>query len=120
MPADDTVIRTRARRAVRHLAPGNGTPDIVVRADPVGSANLMREIVALHGVDVALEERDGHWQVVVRAGEDHEAVLVQVIDVTARCVERGRMKCATLYVGRKSYTIHEPLAPALELPAEVA
>jgi len=96
---------------------GSGAQDIVVHADPAGAANLMREIVALRDFDVALEEREGHWQVVVRAGEDPEAVLVRVIDVTARCVEQGHMECATIRVGKKSYTIHEPPGPSLGIPA---
>ena len=81
--------------------------DIVVRADPAGAANLMRDIVALHDLDVALEEHDGHWQVVVRAEDDPESTLARLVAVTAECVERGRMGDATVCFGSRSYTIHE-------------
>jgi nitrate reductase NapAB chaperone NapD len=109
---------TRARRAAKHLmttADGHAG-EIVVRTDPAGAANLMREIVALHSFDVALEEHQGHWQVVVRAGAQIEEVLAKIVDVTASCVELGRMTHATLCVGKRSFTIdrvgcdHETLA----------
>jgi hypothetical protein len=117
VPAGGAVLRTRAMRAVRHLS-GAGARDIVVEADPAGAANLMREIVALRSLDVALEEHEGHWRVVVRRSVDHEAVLAEVIDATARCVESGDMEHATISVGKRSYTIHPAAAP--EVPAVAA
>jgi glycine cleavage system aminomethyltransferase T len=98
---------SRARRAAKHLvtAPDGQVGEIVVQADPAGAAHLMREIVARYSFDVALEEHEGHWLVVVRTGPQAEEVLAKVVDVTAWCVEAGRMAHATLCVGKRSYTI---------------
>jgi hypothetical protein len=107
-PTAGSVLKTQAQRAARQLAtpPDVLVDDIVVHADPVGAARLMQEIVALHSLDVALEEHDGHWQVVVRTGAHPEEALAKIVDLTARCVELGRMDYATLCVGQKSYTFH--------------
>jgi hypothetical protein len=102
------VLRTRARRSASQLA-GAAREDIVVEADAAGAANLMREIVALRNVRVALEEHDGRWQVVVRPGEDYDAVLAGVVELTARCVERGCMEHATLSVRERSSTIRREI-----------
>jgi hypothetical protein len=91
---------------------------MVVHADPAGAAHVMREIVALHELTVALEEHDGHWQVVVKPGRDAEAALARIIDVTARCVERGCVDFATLCMGKRTYTIHE--AGAIDVPVAAA
>jgi hypothetical protein len=115
------ALKTRASRAARQLASPPMPPesdDIVVHADAAGAAHIMREIVALHELTVALEEHDGHWQVVVRPGRDPEEALGKVIDVTARCVESGCVDFATLCVGKRTYTIHE--AGALDVPVAAA
>jgi hypothetical protein len=107
--ADDTLLKARAWRAAKELATAEGRGaghEIIVRADAAGAANLMREVVSLHAFDVALEEHDGRWQVVVRNGSDPEAALARIVDLAASCVERGLMDHATLCIGKRSYTIH--------------
>jgi hypothetical protein len=108
-----TVVQTRALRAARQLVGDPGAGDIVVHADPAGAANLMREVIALHTFDVALEEHDGHWQVVIRGGPHPEEVLATIVDLAASCVERGHMDHATLCVGKRSYTIQAGSEPAI-------
>jgi hypothetical protein len=93
-----------------------GADDIVVHADPAGAANLMREIVALRTFDVALEEHDGRWQVVVRGGPHPEAVLARIVDLTASCVEHMLIAHATLSIGKRSYTI-QATDSEVEIPA---
>ena len=104
------ALKTRAVRAARQLASApepRESEDIVVHADAAGAAHVMREIVALHELSVALEEHDGHWQVVVRAARDPEAALAKVIDVTAHCIEKGCVDFATLCIRKRTYSIHE-------------
>ena len=119
--ADDTVLKTRAWRAAKELVRAEGglagTDHIVVRADAAGAANLMREVVSLHAFDVALEEHDGRWQVVVRSGPRPEAALARIVDLAASCVERGLMNHATLCIGNRSYTIRAGSEPAISARA---
>jgi hypothetical protein len=118
--ANATLLSARAWKAARELAAAEGltgSDDIVVHADPAGAANLMREVIALHTFDVALEEHDGHWQVVVRGGPHPESVLARVVDLTAGCVERGLMHHATLCVGKRTFTIQAAPGRDVEVPA---
>jgi hypothetical protein len=115
------ALKTRAIRAARQLASPpqpQKSEDIVVHADAAGAAHIMREIVALHDLSIPLEEHDGHWQVVVRPGRDPKPALAKIIEVTARCVEKGCVDFATLCVGKRTYTIHE--ARALDVPVAAA
>jgi hypothetical protein len=79
--------------------------DVIVHSDPVGAANLMKEIVSEGCHDAALEEEGGHWHVVVRASGGGQTMLAEVIDLVAHCVDTGRMSFATLVVGKRNYTI---------------
>jgi hypothetical protein len=110
--AEGATFCTRGWRAAREfLAVGAEwahADDIVVRAGPAGAANLMREVVALNDFDVALEELDGDWRVVIRGGPHPEDVLARIVDLTASCVEHGLMDHATLCIGTRSYTIQAP------------
>jgi hypothetical protein len=118
---DERRLTARTIRPARHLrgAPNAADPyDIVVHADAAGAARLMREIVALRELDVALEEKDGHWQVVVGTHGHVDGVLARVIDVTAHCVGMGWMAHATLCLGKRSYTIHN--AGPIDVPAAAA
>jgi hypothetical protein len=120
----DTHDMLLARRAARRLALVDSTApveDVVVHADAVSAANLMREIVALHDFDAALEEENGHWRVVVRGGPVGGDVLSRVIGLVANAIDRGHLSAATLCVGKRTYTMaplghvghsHEPRPPA--------
>ena len=113
----ETTLGARPWRATKELIAAGGGParpdDLVVHADPAGAANLMREVVALNAFDVALEEHEGHWRVVIRGGPHPEGVLARIVDVAASCVERGLMDHATLCIGKRSYTIRPSVEPGI-------
>jgi hypothetical protein len=105
-PAGREKSRTARRLSAVQVAEAQpALEDIVVHSDPVGAATLTREVIALGHLDVALEEHEGNWQVVIRAGGD-EPALVEVIDLVAHLVEVGAMPFGTICVGRRTYTVH--------------
>jgi hypothetical protein len=112
--ADGQIARARRRlAALEESWTANNVTKVVVESDPAGAANLMREAVAKGGFDVTLEEHDGCWQVRVHTDEAAAPVLAEVLDLVARCLERGLMGYARLGVGQRSYTVYASgLAPA--------
>jgi hypothetical protein len=84
--------------------------DIVVYTSPAGAAHLMKEIVELGAFDAALEEDEGHWRVVVRAGVPGKPVTSGVLRLVAHTIDERELDHATVCVGRRSFTLYPTLA----------
>lgn len=116
---NDPRAGLRTNREARRLTPllPGAADDLVIHADPVGAANLMKEAVARRLLDVALEEEHGHWRVVVRGATGSDQVRV-VVELVAAGIEQGSIAFARLQMGERSYAMG-PLG-ALRLSAPEA
>jgi len=104
----------------------NGDPpgDVVIHADPAGAAILMREVLALHLLEAALEEHDGDWKVVVHLGSPDGPRLLEVVDLVVRCIDEGQVEFATIRAGKRTYTMQarrpRKSRPATAAPSQAA
>jgi hypothetical protein len=114
----DDLTAPRARRRFKSMpaeAPAARdkpfADDIVVHTEAAGAARLMKELVELGTFDAALEEEEGHWRVVVRAGVPEKPATASVLRLVAHAIDEGRIDHATVCVGRRSFTLQPILDP---------